>query len=272
VRVGTRGSALALAQAGTVAEALGGELVPITTSGDRDRARGDKERWVREIDLALVRGDVDVAVHSAKDVPGELHEGIVIAATPPRADPRDALCGAERLADLPPGARIGTSSLRRRALIAAARDDVEVVELRGNVDTRLAKLAAGEADAIVLAAAGLVRLGLGFDALLPFEPAAGQGTLAVTTRAGEEHLARAIDDAATHTALRAERALVVALGADCHTPVAAHFDGTTLRAFVGRPDGSAWLRDELAGDDPEALGREVAQRLLTAGADEVLGR
>ena len=272
MRIGTRGSALALAQAGTVAEALGGELVTITTSGDRDRARGDKERWVREIDRALLAGEVDVAVHSAKDVPGELAAGIVIAAAPPRADPRDALCGAPSLAALPPGARIGTSSVRREAQLRAAREDLEVVELRGNVDTRLRKLAGGEADAIVLAAAGLQRLGLGWDGLLPFTPAAGQGVLAVCTRAGEEHLAAPADDEAAHRALRAERALVVALEADCQTPVAAHFDGRTLRAFVGRADGSAWLRDELEGDDPEALGAEVAARLRTAGADEVLGR
>jgi hydroxymethylbilane synthase len=276
VRIGTRGSALALAQAGTVAEALRGELVPITTSGDRDRARGDKERWVREIDRALLAGEVDAAVHSAKDVPGELAEGLVIAATPPRADPRDALVGAASVAELPQGARVGTSSLRRRALLLAARADLEVLELRGNVDTRLAKLAAGDLDAIVLAEAGLARLGekRGRALLLTagFTPAAGQGTLAVCTRAGDEALVAAIDDEATHRALRAERALVVALGADCHTPVGAHFDGAALHAFVGRPDGSAWLRDALEGEDPEALGGEVAARLRAAGADEVLGR
>lgn len=274
MRIGTRGSTLALAQAGTVADALGGELVPITTTGDRDRGRGDKERWVREIDRALLAGEIDVAVHSAKDVPGRLPDGIVIAAAPPRADARDALCGAGSLDELPHGARVGTSALRRAAQLRAARADLEVVELRGNVDTRLAKLSAGDLDAIVLAHAGLLRLGRADAAtgLLDFVPAAGQGVLAVCTRAGEEALAGPADDDEAHRALLAERALVRGLDADCHTPVGAHFDGRVLRAFAGRPDGSAWLTDELAGDDPEALGAEVASRLRAAGADEVLGR
>jgi hydroxymethylbilane synthase len=282
VRIGTRGSALALAQAGGVAEALGAELVTITTSGDRDRARGDKERWVREIDAALLRGDVDLAVHSAKDVPAELAEGIVITAVPPRADPRDALCGARALGDLRAGARVGTSSLRRAAQLRALREDLDVAEVRGNVDTRLGKLAAGDYDAIVLALAGLDRLGRAGEAtgtLDDMVPAAGQGALAVTVRAGDEAARAAVErisDASAFTCLLAERALVRALEADCHTPVGAHAtnggDGLTLRAFVGREDGSMWLRDELSGDEPEALGVEVARRLRAAGADEVLGR
>jgi hydroxymethylbilane synthase len=284
VRLGTRGSALALAQANAVAGALGGaELVTITTSGDRDRAHGDKERWVREIDAALLRGDVDLAVHSAKDVPAELAEGIVIAAVPPRADARDALCGAVALEALRPGARVGTSSLRRAAQVRALRDDLDVAEVRGNVDTRLGKLAAGEYDAIVLALAGLERLGRAdaADATLDgMVPAAGQGALAVTVRAddGAARIAvERISDDATFACLAAERALVRALEADCHTPVGAHAttggDGDlTLRAFVGRADGSMWLRDELSSADPEALGAEVAARLRAAGADEVLGR
>jgi hydroxymethylbilane synthase len=284
VRLGTRGSALALAQAGAVADALGGaEVVTITTSGDRDRARGDKERWVREIDAALLRGDVDLAVHSAKDVPAELAAGIVIAAVPPRADARDALCGAPSLAALRPGARVGTSSLRRAAQLRALREDLDVAEVRGNVDTRLAKLAAGEYDAIVLALAGLDRLGRANEAsgtLDDMVPAAGQGALAVTVRA-DDAAARAaaehISDAGSFARLVAERALVRALEADCHTPVGAHAahvegDVLSLRAFVGRADGSMWLRDELTGADPEALGAEVAARLRAAGADEVLGR
>jgi hydroxymethylbilane synthase len=284
VRLGTRGSALALAQANAVAGALGGaEIVTITTSGDRDRAHGDKERWVREIDAALLRGDVDLAVHSAKDVPAELAEGIVIAAVPPRADPRDALCGAAALGALPAGARVGTSSLRRAAQLRALRDDLDVVDVRGNVDTRLGKLAAGEYDAIVLALAGLHRLGRAGEAtgtLDDMVPAAGQGALAVTVR-GDDGAARAaverISDAAAFACLAAERALVRALEADCHTPVGAHATtapggGLTMRAFVGRPDGSMWLRDELSGSEPEALGAEVAARLRAAGADEVLGR
>jgi len=279
VRIGTRGSALALVQARQVADLLGGEheLVEVVTSGDRGEAASDKERWVRELDAALLDGSVDCAVHSAKDVPAELPQGIVIAAVPPRADPRDALCGAATLGALAPAARVGTSSLRRAAQVRALRDDLEVVELRGNVDTRLRKLEDGEYDAIVLAAAGLERLGRG-DAGAPLDelvPASGQGCLAVTTRAGEESLVAGIDDPATAWALAAERALVRALEADCHTPVGAHAqvlgsDALRLRAFVGAVDGSAWVRDELDGSDPERLGAAVAQRLLSAGAREVL--
>jgi len=284
VRLGTRGSALALAQAREVAAALGGaEVVTITTSGDRDRARGDKERWVREIDAALLRGDVDLAVHSAKDVPAKLADGIVIAAVPSRADPRDALCGAAGLADLADGARVGTSSLRRAAQLRALRGDLEILELRGNVDTRLGRLAAGDYDAIVLALAGLERLGRGAEAtgtLDEMVPAAGQGALAVTVRTGDAEARAAVEplsDPAAARTLAAERALVSALDADCHTPMGAHAiagdgDGLVLRAFVGAPDGGMWVRDELRGSDPEALGAEVARRLRAAGADEVLGR
>jgi hydroxymethylbilane synthase len=286
VRIGTRGSALALVQARQVADLLGGEheLVEVVTSGDRDPSTpthppppSDKERWVRELDAALLDGSVDCAVHSAKDVPAELPEGIVIAAVPPRADPRDALCGAATLAALAPGARVGTSSLRRAAQLRALREDLAVVALRGNVDTRLRKLEDGDYDAIVVAAAGLERLGRGaagtpLDELVP---ASGQGCLAVTTRAGEESLVAEIDDPAATSALAAERALVRALEADCHTPVGAHAQvlesgALRLRAFVGAVDGSAWVRDELDGSDPERLGAAVAQRLLSAGAREVL--
>jgi len=280
VKIGTRGSALALAQARQVAELLGGEeheLVEVVTSGDRGEAVSDKERWVRELDAALLDGSVDCAVHSAKDVPARLPEGIVIAAVPPRADPRDALCGAATLAALAPGARVGTSSLRRAAQVRALRDDLAVVDLRGNVDTRLRKLEDGDYDAIVLAAAGLERLGRS-DAGTPLDelvPAAGQGCLAVTTRGGDESLVAAIGDAAAARALAAERALVRALEADCHTPVGAHAqvlasDALRLRAFVGAADGTAWVRDELDDSDPERLGDAVAQRLLSAGAREVL--
>jgi hydroxymethylbilane synthase len=279
VRIGTRGSALALAQARQVAALLGGEheLVEVVTSGDRGEAASDKERWVRELDAALLEGSVDCAVHSAKDVPARLPDGIAIAAVPARADPRDALCGAATLAALAEGARVGTSSLRRTAQVRALRADLAVVELRGNVDTRLRKLADGDYDAIVLAAAGLERLGRS-DAGTPLDdlvPAAGQGCLAVTTRAGEQELAAAIDDAPSARALAAERALVRALEADCHTPVGAHAqvlapDALRLRAFVGAADGSAWVRDELDGDEPERLGADVARRLLSAGAREVL--
>jgi hydroxymethylbilane synthase len=278
VRIGTRGSALALAQTRQVGALLGGEheLIEVVTSGDRGEAFSDKERWVRELDAALLDGSVDCAVHSAKDVPAQLPEGIVIAAVPRRADPRDALCGAATLADLAEGARVGTSSLRRTAQVRALRADLAVVDLRGNVDTRLRKLADGDYDAIVLAAAGLERLGRG-DAGTPLDdlvPAAGQGCLAVTTRAGEEERVAAIDDPSSARALAAKRALVRALEADCHTPVGAHAraagDRLTLRAFVGAADGSAWVRDELDGAEPERLGADVARRLLSAGAREVL--
>ncbi len=284
MRIGTRGSALALAQAGEVAAAIGGaELVTITTSGDRDRAHGDKERWVREIDGALLRGDVDLAVHSAKDVPGRLADGLEIVAVPPRADPRDALCGAASLAALREGARVGTSSLRRAAQLRALRADLEVAELRGNVDTRLRRLADGDYDAIVLARAGLQRLGREAEATAALDemvPAAGQGALAVTARTGDARAREAaarVGDAEAMRCLAAERAFVRALEADCETPVGAHAvrtdDGAfELRAFAGRADGGLWVRDELRGEDPEALGAEVARRLRAAGADEVLGR
>jgi hydroxymethylbilane synthase len=234
---------------------------------------------VRELDAALRDGDIDCAVHSAKDVPAHLPGGIAIAAVPPRADPRDALCGAPSLAELPAGARVGTSSLRRSAQLRALRDDLEVLELRGNVDTRLRKLADGDYDAIVLAAAGLGRLGRGEEGA-PLEelvPAAGQGCLAVTTRAGDEDRAAALRHEPSARALAAERALVRALEADCRTPVGAYArlldsGALTLRAFVGAADGSAWVRDEREGEDPEQLGAEVAARLLSAGAGEVLGR
>lgn len=284
MKVGTRGSALALAQAATVAGALGdADLVTVITSGDRDGpvAGGDKERWTRELDAALLEGRIDAAVHSAKDLPAELPGGIVIAATPPRADASDALCGAASVDALPPGARVGTSSLRRAAQLKAIRADIEPVDLNGNVDTRLARLQEGDYDAIVLASAGLDRLGRA-DAigtrLGEMVPAAGQGTLAITVRAGEEALVASLDDPATHAALDAERAVVLALDADCHTPVGAHAGERgglfSVEAFVGRPDGSAWLRDRLAetGADPTELGARVAGRMVSAGALEVLGR
>jgi hydroxymethylbilane synthase len=272
VRVGSRGSALALAQAAPVAQALGGELVVITTTGDRDRRAGDKGRWVGELERALLDGEIDVAVHSAKDVPAELAEGTTLLASPARVDPRDALCGAASLAELREGARVGTASLRRRAQLLALRPDLEIVELRGNVDTRLARLAAGDYDAIVLAQAGLERLGRGAEGapLDELVPAAGQGILALQVRSGDGP-SFAGDDAATW-ALACERALVGGLDADCDTPVGALAHDRELRVFLGRPDGSAWLRDNLKGSDPFRLGTEVAGRLLASGGGEILGR
>lgn len=273
MRIGTRGSALALAQAHVVAQALGGdvEVVAITTSGDRDRAAGDKEKWVKELELALLAGEVDLAVHSAKDVPSQLPEGLALVGAPPREDPFDALVGAASLAALPTGARVGTASLRRAAQLRALREDLEVVELRGNVDTRLGRLAAGEVDAAVLAVAGLVRLGRAdaVDAVLDeLVPAPGQGVIALEARQDHEsarEAAAAITHAPSWAALQAERTLVAALGASCHTPLGAHAVDGVVRTFIGLPDGSAWLRDE-------APAPEAAQRLLSAGAADLLRR
>jgi hydroxymethylbilane synthase len=281
MRIATRGSALALAQARHVADLLGGaDLVEIVTSGDRRRDVDDKREWVTEIENALAAGEADLAVHSAKDVPAELPEGFALAGAPARAQPWDALVGAGSLDALPEGARVGTSSLRRMAALRAARPDLDVVELRGNVDTRLRKLADGEADAIVLALAGLQRLGRA-DAvgcvLTDVVPAPGQGTLLLETRLDDgpmREACAAVSDHPTMRTLACERALVRELGADCHTPMGAHAtldgDTLTLRAFVGRVDGSEWLRDELTGEDPEQLGAEVARRLLAAGAEGML--
>jgi hydroxymethylbilane synthase len=285
IRIGTRGSALALAQARLVAERLDGEveLVPITTSGDRGAAGpdADKSRFVKEIEEALLAGEVDLAVHSAKDVPAELPDGLAIVAVPERADPRDALCGAAALGELAEGAAVGTSSLRRRAQLLALRPDLDVRELRGNVDTRLRRLAEGDFHAVVLAAAGLERLGRGGEGLPLGElvPAPGQGCLALEARADDGAVAAAagaLTDEPALACLTAERALVEALDATCRTPIGAHAapDGDALRltAFVGLPDGSHWIRDELEGSaaEPAPLGREVAERLLSAGAGEVL--
>ena len=295
MRIATRGSALALAQARWVASRLGddAEIVEIVTSGDRRRAVDDKREWILELEEALLGGDADLAVHSAKDVPVEIAGGLALIASPLRADPRVVLCGAASLDSLPSGARVGTSSLRREAQLRALRPDLTVVELRGNVDTRLRKLAAGEADAIVLAAAGLERLGRAgeggavLDALVP---AAGQGTLVLEARAGDDAVRDAVEalrDPRAEEALAAERAVVRVLGADCKSAVGVHAthsapegepietaDARTsllvVRAWVGTRDGSAWLADELSGTDPVALGEEVGRRLLAAGARELL--
>ncbi|MGZ4313206.1 MAG: hydroxymethylbilane synthase, partial [Solirubrobacteraceae bacterium] len=189
MRIGTRGSALALVQARWVAERLRPEveIVEITTLGDRGAAALDKSRWVSELERALLEDRIDLAVHSAKDVPTDLPDGLELVAIPERAEARDVICGAASLAALAAGSRVGTSSLRRAAQLRALRDDVEVSELRGNVDTRLRKLAEGQVDALILAAAGLERLGRGDEAggvLEEFVPAAGQGALALEARSG----------------------------------------------------------------------------------------
>jgi hydroxymethylbilane synthase len=281
MRIGTRGSALALAQAESVARLLGAdvEIVTVTTSGDRGQYLNDKSRWVSELERALLDGRIDVAVHSAKDVPTELGDGLELVAIPERADPHDAICGASGLEALASGARIGTSSLRRSAQIRATREDLEVVELRGNVDTRLRKLGEGQVDAIVLALAGLQRLGRASEAggvLDQLVPAAGQGALALQARPGAidaDALSR-VSHEPSAACVRAERVLVQALGASCNTPVGAHAtplaDGRVeLAAWVGLPDGSAWLADRVqaAASDAGAL---CAERMLAAGAAELL--
>jgi len=235
IRLGTRRSRLATAQARIVADRLGGaELVPISTEGDRDAARRFSEIgsgrgvFTRDIERVLLRGEVDAAVHSAKDLTGDMPDGLVVGAILERGDPRDAVCGPfGSLAEMPAGSRMGTSSARRAGLLAELRPDVRVVPLRGNVDTRLAKLDAGEADAIVLAAAGLERLGLAdrIAFLLnpdEFVPEAGQGAIAVQVRAGEEALVAALDHGPTRTAVEAERDCVRRLGGGCTAAVAAH--------------------------------------------------
>jgi hydroxymethylbilane synthase len=280
MRIGTRGSALALVQARFVAELLDpeAEIVTVTTSGDRG-ATADKSRWIAELEQALLDGRIDLAVHSAKDVPTEMTEGLELVAVPERADPRDAICGAPSLAALAPGARIGTSSLRRAAQVHSIRPDVEVLTLRGNVDTRLRKLAEGQVDAIVLAFAGLERLGRGAQAggiLSELVPAAGQGALALQARPGKldaQALARVTDEDA-FACVAAERVLVNALGASCNTPVGAYarsLGGARLElvGWVGLPDGSAGLADPVQGE-PTEVGTLCAERMLAAGAAELL--
>jgi hydroxymethylbilane synthase len=279
IRLGTRGSALALAQAGLVASALGPgvEVVKITTSGDRGEALGDKSRWTSALERALLAGEIDLAVHSAKDVPGELAEGTLIAAIPERQDPRDALCGFADFASLGAGARVGTSSIRRAAQIRAVRADLEIIELRGNVDTRLRKLSGGGVDALVLACAGLIRLGREREigGALDLVPAPGQGALIVQARAGDERAAR-INDPIAERCVMSERALASHLNATCATPlgasaVPASGHDVTLSAWVGLPDGSYWIQDELTGP-ADRVGAQMAERMRSAGAGELLAQ
>jgi hydroxymethylbilane synthase len=301
LRLGTRGSPLALAQAESVAKALEGaglgaaEIVPIRTSGDErpNGARpaesgGDKTRFVREIERALLASEVDLGVHSAKDLPTELPDGLEIAGVPGREDPRDAYVGgAASIEELAEGARIGTSSLRRRAQLLALRPDLDLVEVRGNVDTRLRRLSEGDFDGLVLAAAGLRRLGREDEIAFVFEstlltPAPGQGALALETREADPRAATAAETLTDRGALgtmTAERAAVAALEASCNTPVGVHASleaggRMRVRGFCGLPDGSEWIRDEVESDasEPEAPGRSLAERMVAAGADELLTR
>jgi hydroxymethylbilane synthase len=267
VRVGSRGSRLALTQAELAAERLRGPgveiaLVPITTAGDKDRTKpfgeiGSRGVFVKEIEEALLAGRIDVAVHSAKDMTSSDAVGLVVGAYLEREDPRDALCGAS---ELRPGMRIGTASVRRRAQLLALEPELSIEPLRGNVETRLRKRGERGLDAVVLAACGLDRLGLADEIGLRFPPEqllpeAGQGALALQVRAGEEELVAAADDAETRRRVEAERAVVFAIGGGCLAPVAAHHDGETLTALVADEDG-AWL-ERRTGDDPASLAAEL---------------
>ncbi|HEY2207741.1 MAG TPA: hydroxymethylbilane synthase [Gaiellaceae bacterium] len=269
VRVGSRGSRLALTQAERALSSLRAPgielaLVPITTAGDRDRSRpfgeiGSRGVFVKELEEALLGRRIDVAVHSAKDMTASDPAGLAIGAYLRRDDPRDALCGA---AGLRPGMRIGTASVRRKAQLLVLEPSLEIEPLRGNIDTRLRKRRERGLDAIVLAACGLDRLALGAEIGHRFEPdvllpEAGQGALALQVRAGEEHLVAAADDPETRERVEAEREVVAAVGGGCLAPVAAYHDGSTLTGLVAAEDGS-WL-ERRTGDDPAALGEELAR-------------
>jgi len=284
MRIATRGSALALTQARWVADRLGGaELVEASSDGEP----GDKSRFVRGVERVLLAGEAEVGVHSAKDLPSEMPEGLEIAGVPEREDPADVWIGVgESLDAVPEGARVGTASLRRRAQLLAVRPDLRIEELHGNVDTRLRKLAERELDGIVLAAAGLRRLGraseIGF-ALTAEQmcPAAGQGALALQVRSDQAEAgdaAGAINDLGAMRELTAERTVVALLQATCNTPLGVHArvagEALEIEAFVGLPDGSEWVRDRLEGraDEPSLAGAELTQRLLGAGAREILDR
>jgi hydroxymethylbilane synthase len=296
LRLGTRSSRLALAQTRSVAEALAAlgaeiEVVPIKTSGDHLAQValadfGGKALFVREIEEALLAGRIDVGVHSLKDLPAELPSGLALGAFPRREDPRDTLVTRHpaTLDDLPGGAVVGTSSLRRRVFVLSRRPDLRVEPIRGNVETRLAKLEGGSYDAVVLARAGLARLGLApaHEAALDaeeFVPAVGQGILGVEVRASDRDvtgLVGRLDHPATGVEARAERAFLERLGAGCHTPVAGHarLDGRSLgiTGIVASADAGTVLRSSLMGpaSSAEALGRKVADELLARGAGRLL--
>ena len=269
LRLGSRGSRLALTQAELAADRLRAArpgldvaIVPITTAGDRDRSRpfgeiGARGVFVKEIEESLLASRIDVAVHSAKDMTSTDTEGLVVGAYLPREDARDALCGA---AELRPGMRVGTASVRRRAQLLALEPHLSVEPLRGNVDTRLRKMRERGLDAVVLAAAGLDRLGLGAEAGHRFDPEelvpeSGQGAVALQVRAGEEALVASVDDARTRRRVEAERACVFRIGAGCLAPVAAYHDGEILTALVAAEDGS-WI-ERRRGADPLALADEL---------------
>ncbi|TPE63698.1 hydroxymethylbilane synthase [Sandaracinobacter neustonicus] len=291
LRLGTRGSPLALAQANLVAAALAGagahdvQIIPVQTMGDRVQDRplaeiGGKALWTKELDRALIEGEIDLAVHSMKDVETRLAPGIALAAVLPRADPRDRLIGAATLADLPAGAVIGTSSPRRVAQLLHQRPDLQVVSLRGNVATRLQAIADGRVAATFLAAAGLDRLGIEAGAGLPLDewlPAAAQGIVGMTCRAGDTDVAALltmVNHAPSFAALRAERAVLEGLGGSCHTAVAAHAvpgDVMQLRADLFSPDGRDRIVASSSGSgDPRELGLALAAQLMARATPAIL--
>jgi hydroxymethylbilane synthase len=267
IRVGSRGSRLALTQAALACDRLRGPgieiaLIPITTAGDRDRTKpfgeiGERGVFVKELEEALLDGRIDVAVHSAKDMTSTDTAGLVVGAFPAREDPRDALCGADAIR---PEMRIGTASVRRRAQLLALEPTLSIEPLRGNIDTRLRKRAERGLDAVVLAACGLDRLGLGAEISHRFDPEellpeAGQGALALQVRVGEQELVAAANDPETHRRVAAERRCVALIGGGCLAPIAAYHDGETLTGLVADPDGH-WV-ERRSGDDPDALAAEL---------------
>ena len=285
--IGSRGSQLALWQANWVKsrlEELGEEcrIEIIHTTGDKiqDVALskvGTKGLFTKEIEEALLEGRIDLAVHSLKDMPTDLPEGLTLAAIPQREDPRDAIIGC-KLDDLKRGAKVGTSSLRRMAQLLAIRPDLEIESIRGNVDTRLRKQQEGQYDAILLAAAGLNRLGLSarIAEIIPVEkmcPAVGQGALAIETRTGDSVVSK-LDHLPTRRAVTAERAVLRALGGGCQVPIGAYAvadgSGVHVQAIVIAPDAFAMIRLEARGEDPEKVGADLGQELLDAGASEIL--
>ncbi len=295
IRLGTRGSDLALVQANQVAKRLHGldydyELVKIQTGGDRQKGplavASGKSLWVRELEEALLESSIDIAVHSAKDMPAELADGLTVGAYPEREDPRDVFVGApgRRFATLPPGARVGTGSLRRVALLKSLRPDLATVPIRGNVTTRLQKIESMKLDGVILAAAGLVRLGLDEQILDPLDPdryipAGGQGALALEIRIDDEaiqQLTSRMNDADVAAQVRAERALLLELGADCHAAVGAHaaIQGVRLRlrVLVLSPDGQDRIEGLAEGEltAPETLGISLGRELLQRGARRIL--
>ena len=301
LRIATRRSTLALWQAEHVAALLRSahpgidvELVPLSTQGDRVQDRslaaiGGKGLFIKELEVALQEQRADIAVHSMKDVPAEVPAEFEIAAVLERADARDALVagnGISRLEDLPPGARVGTSSLRRQAQLCAARPDLRIEMLRGNVGTRLRRLDAGDLDAILLACAGLMRLGLESRISARLDPklclpAVGQGVIGIECRGADTRtrtLLQALEDPGTRQTLEAERAFAARLDGSCQSPIAAHAqlhaERLTLEGLVAEPDGSRVLRDSVQGSAAQgaSLGKQLAERLLAAGAGALLER